>query len=159
MSRLQAKALRLVMRPLGLEEIVPRALEGIRDKKRLLDVDIPEGLPRLLADPTLLERAIANIIDNANTWSPSEQPVRIFAAAVGEFVELRVVDHGAGIPSSERENVFLPFRRRGDVGALGGLGLGLAVAKGFIEAMKGKLELDDTPGGGLTVVVRLPAER
>jgi two-component system, OmpR family, sensor histidine kinase KdpD len=159
MSRLQAKALRLVMRPLGLEEIVPRALEGIRDKKRPMDLDIPEGLPRVLADPTLLERAIANIIDNANTWSPSEQPVRVFASVVGDYVELRVVDHGAGIPASERANAFLPFQRRGDVGARSGLGLGLAVAKGFVEAMKGKLELDDTPGGGLTVVVRLPAAR
>ena len=159
MSRLQAKALRMVMRPLGLEEIVPRALEGIRDKKRLLDVDIPEGLPRVVADPTLLERAIANIIDNANTWSPIEQPVRVFASEVGDFVELRVVDRGVGIPSGERENVFLPFRRRGDVGPRSGLGLGLAVAKGFVEAMKGTLELDDTPGGGLTVVVRLPKER
>jgi len=159
MSRLQAKALRLVMRPLGLEEIVPRALEGIRDKRRPLDLDIPEGLPRVLADPTLLERAIANIIDNANTWSPSEQPVRVFASVVGDYVELRIVDHGAGIPASERANAFLPFQRRGDVGARSGLGLGLAVAKGFVEAMKGKLELDDTPGGGLTVVVRLPAAR
>ena len=159
MSRLQAKALRLVMRPLGLEEIVPRALEGIRDKKRLLDVDIPEGLPRVVADPTLLERAIANIIDNANTWSPVEQPVRVFASEVGDFVELRVVDRGVGIPAGERENVFLPFRRRGDVGPRSGLGLGLAVAKGFVEAMKGTLELDDTPGGGLTVAVRLPKEK
>ena len=159
MSRLQAKALRLVMRPLGLEEVVPRALEGIREKKRILDVDIPEGLPRVVADPTLLERAIANIIDNANTWSPAERPVRIFASTAGDFVELRVVDHGPGIPSSERENAFLPFRRRGDVGPPSGLGLGLAVAKGFVEAMKGDLALEDTPGGGLSVVVTLPAAR
>jgi two-component system sensor histidine kinase KdpD len=70
-----------------------------------------------------------------------------------------VVDRGVGIPAGERENVFLPFRRRGDVGPRSGLGLGLAVAKGFVEAMKGTLELDDTPGGGLTVVVRLPKEK
>jgi two-component system sensor histidine kinase KdpD len=109
------------------------------------------------ADPALLERAIANLVDNALNWTPDDQAVRVEAGLCGDHVDLRVVDRGPGIPPAERETVFQPFQRRGD-GAnatRAGVGLGLAVAKGFIEAMGGELALDDTPRGGLTTIVSL----
>ncbi|MHB8511985.1 MAG: sensor histidine kinase [Actinomycetota bacterium] len=159
MSRLQAQALRTVMRPVGLDEVVPKALAGLKDRARLIEIDVPESLPRVNADATLLERAIANIVDNANTWSPPARPVTVEASANGDAtVELRVIDHGPGIPKGERARVFEPFQRLGDVRDprdLSGIGLGFAVAKGFVEAMGGALSLQDTLGGGLTTVISL----
>ena len=82
--------------------------------------------------------------------------MRIGAGVVGDKVELRVIDRGPGIPPSERERVFLPFQRLGDHGSETGVGLGLAVARGFVEAMGGEISVEDTPGGGLTMVIALP---
>jgi two-component system sensor histidine kinase KdpD len=104
-----------------------------------------------------LERALANLIHNAVRFSPPGAPVRVTAGAVGELLDVRVVDRGPGVPGQERERLFLPFQRLGDSAPGEGVGLGLAVARGFIEAMGGEIELDDTPGGGLTAVVRLRA--
>ena len=123
-----------------------------------IEVDIPAELPEVLADAGLLERVIANLVDNALRYSPADQPVRITASAHGNTVEVRVIDRGPGIPSADREAVFQPFQRRDDHATNGGagLGLGLAIARGFTEAMHGDLTLDDTPGGGLTAVIALP---
>jgi two-component system sensor histidine kinase KdpD len=158
MSRLQTGAMQLVMRDVGLEEIVPRALEGLPERPVRVVLDLPETLPRISADAPLLERAIANVVDNARAWSPPDQYVRVEAGAVGDRVHLRVVDHGPGIPVDQRELVFQPFQRLGDNPSDGtGVGLGLAVARGFVDAMGGELEVEDTPGGGITMVVSLPA--
>jgi two-component system sensor histidine kinase KdpD len=110
-------------------------------------------------DPALLERALANLIDNAVAWSPPAVPVRIEAGAFGRRLDIRVVDRGCGIPPEQRERVFQPFQRLGDGRAGSGVGLGLAVARGFVEAMDGVLVVDDTPGGGTTMVVSLQAAR
>ena len=114
-------------------------------------VDVPDSLPRVCADPALLERAVANVVDNALSWSPPETAVRIEADVVGDRLVLRVIDRGAGIPSAERDRVFQPFQRLGDASP-GGVGLGLAVARGFTEALGAELRVDDTPGGGTTMV-------
>jgi two-component system sensor histidine kinase KdpD len=121
-----------------------------------IDVDVPESLPRVEVDPVLLERALVNIISNAVAFSPPGERVRIHAGAVDGRVELRIIDRGRGIPFAERERAFLPFQRLGDNPNGAGVGLGLAVAKGFVEAMAGELSVDDTPGGGCTVTVSLP---
>jgi two-component system sensor histidine kinase KdpD len=158
MSRLQTGAMQLVMREVGLEEVVPRALEGLAERPVPVVLDLPESLPRVRADAPLLERAVANLIDNARAWSPADQCVRVEAGAVSGRVDLRVVDHGAGIPVDQREQVFQPFQRLGDSPQGGtGVGLGLAVARGFVDAMGGELLVEDTPGGGTTMVVSLPA--
>jgi two-component system sensor histidine kinase KdpD len=157
MSRLQTGAMQLVMRDVGLEEIVPRALEGLPERPVRIVLDLPETLPRVSADAGLLERAIANIVDNARAWSPQDRSVRVEAGAVGNRVDLRVIDHGPGIPVDQRELVFQPFQRLGDNPSDGGVGLGLAVARGFVDAMGGELEVEDTPGGGITMVVSLPS--
>ena len=125
---------------------------------RKVDLDVPTTLPEVLADPGLLERALANLIDNALRYTPPEQPIRLAASAHADTVEVRVIDRGPGIPPADRNAVFAPFQRRDDhstsTGA--GVGLGLAIARGFLQAMHGTLTLDDTPGGGLTAVIALP---
>jgi two-component system sensor histidine kinase KdpD len=136
---------------------VASTLTGLGDRARTVDVEVPETLPRVKADPALLERAFANLVDNALTYAACEAPVRVLAERDADRVELRVVDRGPGIPESERERAFLPFRRLGDADSGSRVGLGLAVARGFVEAMGGELQLEDTAGGGLTAIVRLEA--
>jgi two-component system, OmpR family, sensor histidine kinase KdpD len=157
MSRLQSGALELVMRDIGLEEVVPAAIKGLGDRGHTVEMRVDETLPRVHADAALLERAIANVVDNAVAWSPPEKPVRVEAGAIAGRVDLRVVDSGPGIPADQRERMFLPFQRLGDQSNGTGTGLGLAVARGFIEAMGGEITVEDTPGGGLTMVVSLQA--
>jgi two-component system sensor histidine kinase KdpD len=157
MSRLQSGALQLTMRDIGLEEVVPAAIKGLGERGNAVDVRVDETLPRVNADAALLERAIANVVDNALSWSPLDQSVRVEAGAIAGRVDLRVVDRGPGIPADQRERVFLPFQRLGDQSNGTGTGLGLAVARGFVEAMGGAITVEDTPGGGLTMVVSLDA--
>jgi two-component system sensor histidine kinase KdpD len=157
MSRLQAGALSLVLRPIGLDEVVPRALRYVLRGEARIEVDVPETLSRVKADPALLERAVANIADNAVAWSPAGVPVHLAASEAAGRVELRIVDRGPGLPAEGRERLFEPFQRFGDRPRGEGIGLGLAVAKGFVEAMGGVIELEDTPGGGLTVCISLEA--
>ena len=155
MSRLQAGALEISATPVGLEEVVPAALHSLGLADGAVELDVPETLPRVLADPGLLERALANVIQNAVRFSPVGRPARVTAGVVDGVVDVRVVDRGPGVPREERDRLFVPFQRLGDSAHDEGVGLGLAVAKGFVEAMGGELEVEDTPGGGLTVVARL----
>jgi two-component system sensor histidine kinase KdpD len=157
MSRLQSGALQLVMRDVGMEEVVPAAIKGLGERAQTVDVSVDETMPRVRADAALLERAIANIVDNALSWSPPDRPVRVDACAVDKRVDLRVVDRGPGIPPDQRDRVFQPFQRLGDQSHESGTGLGLAVARGFIDAMGGEITVEDTAGGGLTVVISLEA--
>ena len=154
MSRLQSGALRFQARPVGYEEVVPAALASLSGPTDSVDITLDETLPRVQADPALLERAVANLAANAIAASGPDRRVHIEAGAVGHRVDLRVVDRGPGIPVADRERIFEPFQRLGD--GVGGVGLGLAVAKGFIDAMGGELTVEDTPGGGVTMVVGLP---
>jgi two-component system sensor histidine kinase KdpD len=155
MSRIQTGSVAMERRPIGLDEVVPKALASLPDGGRGIEVDVPESLPRVAADAALLERAIANVAANARSWSPPGEPVRILGSSSAGRVELRVVDRGPGIPAAERTRVFEPFQRLGDRPAGGGdgVGLGLAVARGFVEAMGGELVIEETPGGGLTMVM------
>ena len=138
--------------------MIPGALASIGPRAAGVDVDLDETHPRVLADPGLLERALANVIVNALNHSPSGARVRVVAGVAGDTVDVRIVDRGPGVPPEDRDRVFLPFQRLGDTGSGEGVGLGLAVAKGFVEAIGGEVELEDTPGGGLTMVFRLRAD-
>ena len=104
----------------------------------------------------LLERVLANLIDNALRYAP-DSLVRVNAGRVGDRVLINVVDEGPGIPRGAEEQMFAPFQRLGDSDNSSGVGLGLSVARGFVEAMGGTIAATDTPGGGLTVVVELAA--
>jgi two-component system sensor histidine kinase KdpD len=155
MSRLQVGALDLTLSSVALEEVVAAALGGLPAAPGRVDVDVADSLPMVLADDALLERAVANLVSNALAWSPDGLRVKIQAGQIGSSIDLRIVDRGPGIPLDERERIFLPFQRLGDRSNDAGVGLGLAIAKGFIEAMGARLSLDDTPGGGLTMTIRL----
>jgi two-component system sensor histidine kinase KdpD len=155
MSRLQAGALSLFPRPVGLDEIVSRALDSLDPAAQGITVDIPESLPEISVDPAILERVIVNLTENALRYSPPGQPPLLTASSLGDRVELRVVDRGPGIP--EKDGMFVPFQRLGDTDNTTGVGLGLALSRGLTEAMGGTLTAEDTPGGGLTMTVSVPA--
>jgi two-component system sensor histidine kinase KdpD len=159
MSRLQTGALEIRTAPVGLDEVLPAALASLGAPNGAVRLDVSDSLPRVLADRGLLERALANVIANAIRFSPAGSPPSVSAGEVDGTVDIRVVDRGPGVPVDERERLFRPFQRLGDGGQSEGVGLGLAVAKGFVEAMGGEIDADDTPGGGLTIVTRLRAAR
>ncbi|MFB6819345.1 ATP-binding protein [Streptomyces sp. NPDC056347] len=155
MSRLQTGTVTPLIREIDLDEVVPMALGGVPEDS--VDLDIPETLPMVAVDPGLLERAVANIVENAVKYSRHAERVTVAASALGERVELRVADRGPGVPDEAKERIFEPFQRYGDAPRGAGVGLGLAVARGFVESMGGTLGAEDTPGGGLTMVLTLRA--
>ncbi|MDT0543379.1 MULTISPECIES: sensor histidine kinase KdpD [Streptomyces] len=155
MSRLQTGTVTPLIREIDLDEVVPMALVGVPESG--VSLDIPEELPMVAVDPGLLERSVANIVENAVKYSPAGRPVLVSASALGDRVELRVADRGPGVPDSAKDRIFEPFQRYGDAPRGAGVGLGLAVARGFVEAMGGRLAAEDTPGGGMTMVLTLAA--
>ncbi|MEU1504722.1 ATP-binding protein [Kitasatospora sp. NPDC005748] len=162
MSRLQAGALTLHLAETHLDEILPRALDTLPDPYAPvgpldLTFDIEEGVPAVLVDPPLLERVLANVIANALRHTAPGTPVLVAASHLGDRVEVRVIDRGPGIAAEDRDRVFLPFQRLGDTDNTTGVGLGLALSRGLAEAMGGGLEVEDTPGGGTTMLLTLPA--
>jgi two-component system sensor histidine kinase KdpD len=157
MSRLQAGALSVFPRPAGLEEIVARALDDLGPDGGEVVVEIPDSLPEVRVDPAILERVVVNLTANAVRYSPPGQPPLLTASVLGDRVELRIADRGPGIPEPDRDRVFVPFQRLGDTDNTTGVGLGLALSRGLTEAMGGTLEPEETPGGGLTMAVSLPA--
>ncbi|MBE1490205.1 DUF4118 domain-containing protein [Plantactinospora soyae] len=156
MSRLQAGALGLRPASLGLEDVVPSALDELGEPAERVRVSLPAHLPAVRSDPGLLERVLVNLVANALRFSPPDQPPTVSASEHGGFVELRVTDRGPGLPRDQWERAFLPFQRQGDRDNHAGVGLGLALSRGLAEAMGGNLEPEETPGGGLTMVLRLP---
>ncbi|MCX4452341.1 sensor histidine kinase KdpD [Streptomyces sp. NBC_01728] len=154
MSRLQTGTVTPIVREIDLDEVVPMALGGVPEDS--VELEIPETLPMVAVDPGLLERSVANIVENAVKYSPAGEPVLVSASAMANRVEVRVVDRGPGVPDGAKNRIFAPFQRYGDAPRGTGVGLGLAVARGFAEAMGGTLDAEDTPGGGLTMVLTLP---
>jgi two-component system sensor histidine kinase KdpD len=154
MSRLQAGSLEPFLRATAVDEVAPVALRGLDDAD-LLVIVVPDDLPLVRADPGLLERVLANLFSNALRHSPADLRPMLRAKEDGDRVVLDVVDHGSGVPAGLKERIFEPFARLDARSP--GVGLGLAVAKGFAEAMGGTIVAVDTPGGGLTVRVTLPA--
>jgi two-component system sensor histidine kinase KdpD len=157
MSRLQAGALSIFPQAVALYEIVPIALDSLGPAAGHVDISVPDTLPDVHADPAMLERVIANLAANALRYGATDKPLRISASTHAGMVELRVVDHGPGISEADRERIFAPFQRLGDTDNTTGVGLGLALSRGLMEAMGGTLAPDDTPGGGLTMVLMLRA--
>jgi two-component system sensor histidine kinase KdpD len=160
LSRLQAGVLPVLAAPVGLDEVVERALDATapHSMDRIV-IDVPADLPTVIADAGLLERVVANLVQNALRYAPDGSKIRLAGSAHAGRVELRVVDRGPGIPRGSTEAVFAAFQRLDDTPEPGsGVGLGLAIARGFTEAMGGTLVAEETPGGGTTMVVQLRAE-
>jgi two-component system, OmpR family, sensor histidine kinase KdpD len=154
MSRLQTGSLAPFLRAIAVDEVAPVALRGL-DGGDALQIVVPDDLPLVRADPGLLERVLANLFSNALRHSPPDNPPALLAREHGDRVVLEVLDHGAGVPGDLKEQIFEPFLRLDERSP--GVGLGLAVAKGFAEAMGGTIAAVDTKGGGLTMRVTLPA--
>ncbi|MFD8251567.1 sensor histidine kinase [Streptomyces werraensis] len=159
MSRLQTGTVTPLIREIDLDEVVPMAMGGIPDPESTVVLDVSESLPMVATDKGLLERVVANVVENAVKYSPAGESVLVSASALGDRVEVRVVDRGPGVPDEAKDRIFAPFQRYGDAPRGNGVGLGLAVARGFAEAMGGTLTAEDTPGGGLTMVLTLRAGR
>ena len=156
MSRLQAGALPVLMEPTRLDEVIPLVLDALGDSAAHVDVDLPDTLPEVQADPALLERVIANLLANALRFLEPEAPPRLSASAHGHGSSCASSISGPGVPHTDRERIFTPFQRLGDTDNTTGVGLGLALARGLAEAMGGHVLPEDTPGGGLTMIVQLP---
>jgi two-component system sensor histidine kinase KdpD len=163
-SRLAAGVIRPALRRVYLEETVQRALVSIgkgatgffRSGVDRVKVDVNGTV--VMADAGLLERVLANLIDNALRYAPN-CVIRVNAGRVGGRVLINVIDEGPGVPRGTEGQLFEAFQRLGDHDNTSGVGLGLSVARGFVEAMGGTVQADETPGGGLTVVVDLAASQ
>ncbi|MFT3889516.1 MAG: DUF4118 domain-containing protein [Arachnia sp.] len=153
-SRLQAGALTISTSPVEIADVILPALDELDLGPGEVRLDLAHGPAQALADAVLLQRVLVNLLANAVRYSPSG--VEIATDAGDGLVRIRVVDHGPGIPAARRDDVFVPFQRLGDTDNTSGLGLGLALSRGFVEAMQGTIAPEDTPGGGLTMVVALP---
>src|SRR5215467_1899589 len=157
MSRLQAGAMSVFPKPADLGEIIARSLDDLGPRGKTVIVEVPPDLPEVLVDPGILERVISNLAANAVHYCPAGEPPLLSASSLGERVELRVIDRGPGIPREQEGRMFVPFQRLGDTDNTTGIGLGLALSKGLTEAMGGSLTPEETPGGGLTMLLSLPA--
>lgn len=154
-SRLQAGALVVQARPVALDEIAGAAALAIGAAPGRVQISVPDDFPLVCADPGLLERVFINIVDNALRYG-GEQPVAVTAHAGASSARVEVLDHGPGVPAAQRERLFEPFQRLDDRSPVAGVGLGLSVARGFMEAMGGALAADRGPDGGLLMRLRLP---
>ncbi len=157
MSRLQVGALIAHPRIVDLAEVVVPVLDASDAGHRVRWV-IGDRARYAVADAGLLDRVLANLVENALRYQPADTALLVATSRLADTVEIRVVDTGPGVPSRLRAEIFRPFQRHDDRPTGNGVGLGLAVARGLTEAMGGTLEVEDTPGGGLTLVVSLPAE-
>jgi len=155
MSRLQMGAINAHVDEVDVVATIRAALATLAGRDRV-EIAVAEDAGLLVGDAGLLERVIANLVGNALSYASAESVVRVDASAAGERVVIRVVDTGPGVPIDQRERLFEPFQRLGDVPRGEGIGLGLAVARGLTEAMRGTLTVEDTPGGGLTFILDLP---
>ncbi|HMS37153.1 MAG TPA: DUF4118 domain-containing protein [Arachnia sp.] len=156
-SRLQAGVLTIAASPVDPIDVILPALDELELGPGEVLLDLEHGMTQALADAVLLQRVLVNLLANAMRYSPSG--VGICTDHSDGRVRIRIIDHGPGIPAARRGDVFVPFQRFGDTDNTTGLGLGLALSRGFIEAMKGTLTPEETPGGGLTMVVSLPATK
>lgn len=154
-SRLQAGALGVDLAPVSVDELVSDALDELDAGPADITIDLDAGAV-VMADAVLARRALVNLVANAQRFAPAATPPAVTASRWKDRVQLRVIDAGPGVPADRRDEIFLPFQRTTDTDNTTGLGLGLALSKGFIEAMGGTLEAEDTPGGGLTMVIDLP---
>ena len=156
MSRIEAGALDPRLVESSLAEVVGPVVRRARAASRQrVDVDVPDELAPVLVDPVRLDQVLTNLLDNARGYAPGS-PVQVVARQAGDSVELRVVDHGPGIPVPERERVFDQFYRLEGGKRPEGTGMGLAVCRGIVQAHGGSLRVETTPGGGATFVLTLP---
>jgi two-component system sensor histidine kinase KdpD len=157
-GRLQTGTLQVQRRAAGIEDVVSTVATAFRYQRHRLSIDTDVELPDVSTDPVLLERIVENLVRNALDHSPPDAPVRVTAGVVGDRIDLRVIDRGPGIDPETRQTIFEPFRTLDD-SHMAGVGLGLAVARGLADALGHEIIVDDTPGGGTTMVISVGLHR
>ncbi|WP_245647487.1 sensor histidine kinase, partial [Microbacterium hydrocarbonoxydans] len=155
-SRVQAGVLAVSTMRLDIAGPVLAAVDELGLGPSDVELALDAELPAVSADPVLLQRVLVNVIANAHRHAPADSRVIVSTSTIGDHAEIRIIDRGAGVPAEKRDQIFQPFQRLGDTDNTTGLGLGLALSRGFAEGMGGTLTPEDTPGGGLTMVISLP---
>lgn len=155
-SRVEAGVLAVSATPVDASAGILAALDELSLGPDAVELALDPELPPLQADPVLLQRVLVNLLTNAFRYSPADQRVIVSTSRLGDRAEIRIIDRGEGVPPERQSSIFQPFQRYGDTDNTAGLGLGLALSKGFTEGMGGSLAPEDTPGGGLTMVISLP---
>lgn len=155
-SRLQAGVLTIAEIPTDPAETIAPALDELHLGPTDVTLSLNHGDAVAHADPVLLQRVLVNLLTNAHRYTPAGTSIHVSTSTFADRLEIRIIDRGPGIPPEKLDDIFLPFQRLGDTDNTTGLGLGLALSRGFIEAMHGTLTPEDTPGGGLTMVISLP---
>lgn len=155
MSRLRVGAVTMQLQPTDVSDVVEHARRHLGEDAARIRVELPVDFPPVHADPGLLERVVANLLANALRWSESDVTIR--GRSHDRWVDIQVIDHGPGVQAAQYEQMFAAFQHTGDHEADAGLGLGLAVSRGFTEAMGGSLVPSASAGGGLTMTVSLDA--
>jgi two-component system sensor histidine kinase KdpD len=159
LSKLQAGSAEPRRDWISIEDILLAAREGSSDAAADLRLAIDPDVPAVRADGAQLERAFANVLENARRYSDG-LPISVHVRRMGSQVMVRIVDQGPGVPAAERERIFEPFYRGHEPGprAWTGSGLGLAIARGFVEANGGTISVESLPGQGTSFVISLPVE-
>ncbi|WP_102193887.1 ATP-binding protein [Microbacterium aurantiacum] len=155
-SRVQAGVLAVSASPMDAAGSILAAIDELALGPSDVELALDPALPPLQADPVLLQRVLVNVLANAHRHSPTGRQVIVSTSRLGERAEIRIIDRGEGVPAERRDSMFQPFQRFGDTDNTTGLGLGLALSRGFTEGMGGSLTPEETPGGGLTMVISLP---
>jgi two-component system sensor histidine kinase KdpD len=160
LSRIRAGAVVSHAEAVDLAEATQGAVQRLRllADDREIALDAPADLPLVHADPALLDVVLVNVVENALRYAPASV-VEVRGRANGESVRIEVVDHGPGIPAAERERAFDEFVRVAPEAKAPGTGIGLTIARAFVDAQGGSIEIGETEGGGTTVVVALPVEK
>jgi two-component system sensor histidine kinase KdpD len=140
----------------SIDEVLQEAVEQAGDESAVFKLSVEPGMPLLYGDPGQLERAFANILENAARYA-DDKPVSIRARMVRERIRVLIVDQGPGIPRGEQERIFLPFYRAAGAAAdHTGSGLGLAITKGFLELNDGRVSVESQVGQGTSFIVEFP---
>jgi two-component system sensor histidine kinase KdpD len=155
-SRVEAGVLAVSLAPVDAAGTILAAVDELGLGPDEVELALDPDLPFLRADPVLLQRVVVNVLANAVRYTAPGTRVRVATSSLGPRAQIRIVDHGVGVLPERQDDIFAPFQRLGDTDNTTGLGLGLALSRGFAEGMGGTLTPEDTPGGGLTMVVELP---
>lgn len=158
-TRIQAGALSVRVAPTDPEAVIAPALDELGMGPNEVSLALQHGETAVQADPVLLQRVIVNLLANASRYTAAGERVAVTTSTFADRLEIRIIDHGPGIAADKYDDIFVPFQRLGDTDNTSGLGLGLALSRGFVDSMHGTLLPEGTPGGGLTMVVSLPIAR